>query len=192
MRTRTEECKHFVSLCCSRCTQHSWLSRVMKRMTLSEETTEITTELIDRTRNGQCQTLSSFCSRCTQCLRTSRVAKRTTLFPTRGRTLGGVATTAEEIRSYNRREEEKPSSHYRFSGTMLTSGTPASVGIGGAGETPDSQFQSHSRMHAGKSCRTWRSSLVFKIRDSKPSDTGLREHSEVGAANSLSLSSVEG
>ena len=32
--------------------------------------------------------------------------------------LGGVATTAEEIPSYNRREEEKPSSHYRFSGTM--------------------------------------------------------------------------
>ena len=30
----------------------------------------------------------------------------------------------------------------------------------------------------------------FKILDSKPSDTGLREHSEVGAVNSLS--SVEG
>ena len=30
----------------------------------------------------------------------------------------------------------------------------------------------------------------FQIRDSKPSDTGLREHSEVGAVNSLS--SVEG
>ena len=30
----------------------------------------------------------------------------------------------------------------------------------------------------------------FKIRDSKPSDTGLREHSEVGAVNSLL--SVEG
>ena len=30
----------------------------------------------------------------------------------------------------------------------------------------------------------------FKIRNSKPSDTGLREHSEVGAVNSLS--SVEG
>ena len=34
MRTRTEECKTW-SLCCSRCTQCSWLSRVVKRMTLS-------------------------------------------------------------------------------------------------------------------------------------------------------------
>ena len=33
-RTRTEECKTW-SLCRSRCTQHSWLSRVMRRTTLS-------------------------------------------------------------------------------------------------------------------------------------------------------------
>ena len=35
-RTRmwTEECRTW-SLCCSRCTQRSWLSRVLKRMTLS-------------------------------------------------------------------------------------------------------------------------------------------------------------
>ena len=33
-RTRTEECKTW-SLWCSRCTQRSWLSRVMRRMTLS-------------------------------------------------------------------------------------------------------------------------------------------------------------
>ena len=39
--------------------------------------------------------------------------------------LGGVATAAEEIRSHKRREEEKPSSHYRFSGAMLSSGTPS-------------------------------------------------------------------
>ena len=31
----------------------------------------------------------------------------------------------------------------------------------------------------------------FQIRDSKPSDTGLREHSEVGAVNSLSRQSKE-
>ena len=34
IRVWTEECKTW-SLCCSRCTQHSWFSRVMKRMTLS-------------------------------------------------------------------------------------------------------------------------------------------------------------
>ena len=34
MRTRIEECETW-SLCCSRCTQHSWLSRVMKQSTLS-------------------------------------------------------------------------------------------------------------------------------------------------------------
>ena len=33
-QTRTEECKIW-SPRCSRCTQHSWFSRVMKRMTLS-------------------------------------------------------------------------------------------------------------------------------------------------------------
>ena len=33
-RTRTEECKTWC-LCCSRCTRHSWLSRVVRRMTLS-------------------------------------------------------------------------------------------------------------------------------------------------------------
>ena len=32
----------------------------------------------------------------------------------------------------------------------------------------------------------------LRIRDSTPSDTGLREHSDVGAVSSLSLSSVEG
>ena len=36
----------------------------------------------------------------------------------------------------------------------------------------------------------WRSSFVLKTRDSKPSGTGLREHSQVGAVNSLL--SVEG
>ena len=35
-------------------------------------------------------------------------------------TLGGVATTAEEIRSYNRRTEEKPPSQCRFSGTRCS------------------------------------------------------------------------
>ena len=34
MLTRTEECKTWSS-CCTRCTQHSWLSRVVRRMTLS-------------------------------------------------------------------------------------------------------------------------------------------------------------
>ena len=34
--------------------------------------------------------------------------------------------------------------------------------------------------------------LGSRIRDSKPSDTGSRGHSDVGAVNSLSLSSVEG
>ena len=34
MRRKTEECNTWSS-CCSRCTQHSWLSRVVKRMTLS-------------------------------------------------------------------------------------------------------------------------------------------------------------
>ena len=34
MRTRTEECNTW-SLCCSRCAPPSWLSRVLKRMTLS-------------------------------------------------------------------------------------------------------------------------------------------------------------
>ena len=33
-RTRSKECKTWSS-CCSRCTQHSWLSRVMRRMALS-------------------------------------------------------------------------------------------------------------------------------------------------------------
>ena len=33
-RTKSEECKTW-SLCCSRCTQRSWLSRVMRRMTVS-------------------------------------------------------------------------------------------------------------------------------------------------------------
>ena len=34
MRTRTEECKTW-NVCCSRCIQRSWPSRVVKRMTLS-------------------------------------------------------------------------------------------------------------------------------------------------------------
>ena len=37
---------------------------------------------------------------------------------------GGVVTTAEEIRSDNRRKEEKPSSHDHFQETLHSSGTP--------------------------------------------------------------------
>ena len=39
--------------------------------------------------------------------------------------IGGVAEAAEETRSYNRRKDEKPSSHDHFSGTWLSSGTPS-------------------------------------------------------------------
>ena len=39
--------------------------------------------------------------------------------------IGGMAEAAEEIRSFNKRKEEKPSSHDHFSGTLRSSATPS-------------------------------------------------------------------
>ena len=63
-------------------------------------------------------------------------------------------------------------------------GWHGSVGTGGAGETPDSQLQSHSNFRGctREVVKYVEAKFGLTIRDSKPSDTG--EHSEVGAVNS--------
>ena len=99
----------------------------------AEQTTEITTELINReflpTATNQepgvqnlefCVVADAYSAYGSHELRGERHCCKLAEEP-----IGGLAEAAEEIRSYNRRKEEKPSSHDHFSGTLLSSGTPS-------------------------------------------------------------------
>ena len=168
-RMRTEECKTW-SLCCSRCTQHSWLSRVMRRMTLSPSRGRV------RWRYGGDY-------RSDMILRQGgrkRKFLRTIISP-------GRCSLLERWMSYVSRYEKKMKD--TLDDEIKLAGLESLV----SEELEKQLILNSNRLRTFEDARLEVVTYVeakfgLKIRDSKPSDTGARGHSDpmdVDAVNSL-------
>ena len=171
LSTRTEECKTW-SLCCSRCTQHSWLSRVMRRMTL------LPTRGRTHWRHGGDHMSDTI----------RRQEEENETFCARSFLLDGALFWIERWESYVSRYEKK-----------MKDKLDDEVKLAGLESLVPEELEKHlilnsNRLQTFEDARLEVVTYVeakfgLIIRDSKPSDTGARGHSDpmdVDAVNPLS------
>ena len=160
------------------CTQHSWLSRVMKRMTLSP-----TRGRIRRRHGGDCRSdmILSTGGRKRNLLRTIISLGRCSLLE--------LLAPTERLESYVSRYEKKMKD--KLDDEIKLAGLESSVPV---------SLEKHLILNSNR-LRTFEDARLevvtyveakfgLRIRDSKPSDTGVRGHSDpmdVDAVNSLSF-----
>ena len=172
------------SLCCSRCTQHSWLSRVMRQMTLSP-----TRGRIRGRHGGDCRS---------DMIRRQEEGNET--FCARSFLLDGGCSLME-LQSGIERRESHASSHEKKIKDMLDD----EIKLAGLESLVPEELEEHLILNSNR-LRTFEDARLevvtyveagfgLRTRDSKPSDKGARGHSDlmdVDADNSLSSGKGKG